>query len=170
MIQPFLVDVNHGGKDSRVTSVEDPLRTITAKRGVGLAQPFVMQIDQTGSNGACVRSTEEPLFTAITKQNMALVEPFLTKYYSTGGSKGVDEPLDTVTAKARFALVEPLKGRRMDIRFRMLQPAELAAAMGFENYRFTGNKTEQTKQIGNAVPVHMAAALCEVILRRQLGL
>ena len=51
----------------------------------------------------------------------------------------------------------------LDIRFRMLEPKELARAMGFSDaetaYEFAGNKTEITKQIGNAVPVNLAAAL-----------
>ena len=53
----------------------------------------------------------------------------------------------------------------MDIRFRMLQPHELAAAMSFDSgYHFAGNKTDKIKQIGNAVPVRTAAALCRALL------
>ena len=59
-------------------------------------------------------------------------------------------------------LVVEVDGNRylLDIRFRMLQPHELALAQGFPaSYRFTGNKTEQVKQIGNAVPRRLARAL-----------
>jgi DNA (cytosine-5)-methyltransferase 1 len=113
------------------------------------------------------RSCEDPLPAITTRGPCALVQPFLTKYYGTGGAVSVNEPLDTVTVNDRFALVEPVKdGMRMEILFRMLQPHELAAAMGFEGYAFTGNKTEQVKQIGNAVPVNTAQALCGNILRR----
>ena len=53
----------------------------------------------------------------------------------------------------------------LDIRFRMLQPHELAAAMSFpEDYEFAGNKSEKVKQIGNAVPVQTARALCREAL------
>ena len=53
----------------------------------------------------------------------------------------------------------------LDIRFRMLKNAELAAAMGFPpDYQFTGTKSDITKQIGNAVPVHLAEALVAAIL------
>ncbi len=38
-------------------------------------------------------------------------------------------------------------------------PAELARAMGFEEYEFTGSREEQVKQIGNAVSVRTARAL-----------
>ncbi len=58
----------------------------------------------------------------------------------------------------------------LDIRFRMLQNPELARAMGFEDdetsYEFVGNVTEVTKQIGNAVPVNLAAALVKAALGR----
>ena len=81
----------------------------------------------------------------------------------------MQEPLDTVTTKARFMLVEALSGREvaeLDIRTRMLQPHELAAAHSFpKGYRFVGNKEEQTKQIGNSVPVEMAAAHAEAVLK-----
>jgi DNA (cytosine-5)-methyltransferase 1 len=47
----------------------------------------------------------------------------------------------------------------------MLQPHELAAAMSFnKDYQFSGNKTDKVKQIGNAVPVRTATALCKAIL------
>ena len=50
----------------------------------------------------------------------------------------------------------------------MLQNAELARAIGFEDdeipNEFVGNMTEVTKQIGNAVPVHLAAALVKSAL------
>jgi DNA (cytosine-5)-methyltransferase 1 len=42
----------------------------------------------------------------------------------------------------------------------MLRPHELARAQGFpDDYRILGNRAEQTKQIGNAVPVNTAKAL-----------
>lgn len=59
----------------------------------------------------------------------------------------------------RFALVEG-ECMRLDITFRMLQPHELAAAMSFPfTYRFSGTKTEQIRQIGNAVCPRLAEAL-----------
>jgi DNA (cytosine-5)-methyltransferase 1 len=42
----------------------------------------------------------------------------------------------------------------------MLKNNELKKAQGFpDDYVITGNTTEQTKQIGNAVPVNTARAL-----------
>lgn len=89
-----------------------------------------------------------------------------TKYFGTAIAQSVNEPLDTVTTKDRFALVIPeLDGFALDIRFRMLQPHELAAAMSFpKEYQFAGNRENRVKQIGNAVPVNLARALCMGLL------
>ena len=58
-------------------------------------------------------------------------------------------------------------GRIIDIRIRMLKPSELAAAHSFpKNYKLTGNRGDQVKQIGNSVPCRTAAAICEAALRR----
>lgn len=92
-------------------------------------------------------------------------EPFLVEYYGSSTARSVDVPLATVTTKQRFGLAQPtvtLEGRqyRLDIRFRMLQPHELAAAQGFPSaYQFTGSKADINRQIGNAVPRHLARAI-----------
>lgn len=53
-------------------------------------------------------------------------------------------------------------GRLVDIRIRMLKPSELAAAHSFpSDYKLTGNRGDQLKQIGNSVPVMTAAAMCQ---------
>lgn len=45
--------------------------------------------------------------------------------------------------------------------FRTLMPGRIAAAQGFRrDYKFTGTKSDQVKQIGNAVPRRLARALC----------
>jgi len=107
-----------------------------------------------------------PLSTVLaTNPRHALVEPLIVKYYGSGGGvHPVSNALHTVATKDRFGL---LTGDvyELDIRFRMLMPHELAAAQGFpSDYWFAGNKTEQVKQIGNAVPVNTAKALCEAVL------
>jgi DNA (cytosine-5)-methyltransferase 1 len=123
---------------------------------------------------ASAADLDDPLSAVTTCNHHWLCEPFLVKFYGTGISKSVTDPLDTVTSKDRFLLVEPqsnsdvrLPGfeRGLDIRTRMLQPHELAAAMGFpKGYLFYGNRTAQVKQIGNAVAVNLATALCRVQL------
>lgn len=68
------------------------------------------------------------------------------------------DPLDTITQRDRFGLVTPA-GVLADVLFRMLQPHELAAAMGFPaGYQFCGTREDVVKQIGNAVEVNKAFA------------
>lgn len=87
--------------------------------------------------------------------------------YGTGkNAQSIEKPIDTITTRDRFGLVSSSSDNcALDIRYRMLQPHELAAAQGFPaGYHFCGTKTEKIKQIGNAVPVKTAEALCRALL------
>lgn len=173
LVEPFLVKYhgNHRGRkdgNSRSVSLDLPLPTQDTSNRFCLVEPFMVQTDQTGGNGACVHQLNKPLPTIVTKQNMMLIEPLILKYYKTGRCKSVDAPLDTVTTKARFMLVEFEGGpavAEFGIRTRMVQPHELGAAHSFPgHYRFLGSKDQQTKQIGNSVPVELACAHARVLL------
>lgn len=158
----FIAQLTHGG---RLASLDAPLPTITCANGgeFALIEPFVLG----QQSGAIARPVSEPLPTLATSGAVALIEPFLVSYYGTGTASAVSAPVPTITTKDRFALVEP---RIADIRLRMLAPHELAAAMSFPSgYRFAGTRGESIKQIGNAVPVSTARALCDAILREALG-
>jgi len=78
---------------------------------------------------------------------------FIMVYYGSDGAGGwqmLDRPLRTITTLDRFALVVPNgRGHLM----RMLQPPELAAAMGFpKNYKWPkASRRERIRLIGNAV-------------------
>lgn len=163
LCEPVIVPLNHGGKDTRSYGLDRPFPTVTTVDAWGIAQPFI--IPQFGGNPP--RSVEKPLNTlTTTSRGIGLVEPVIVKYYGTATARPVSEPLDTVTVKDRFALVEPVKdGYKLDIRFRMLQPHELARAQGFDDsYKFAGTREAVVKQIGNAVPVGLATALCAQML------
>lgn len=95
--------------------------------------------------------------------------PFLIVYYGTdaaGGWQSLDRPLRTITTLDRFALVRPSpKGHFM----RMLQPPELAKAMGFPD-EYVWPKTtrrERIKLVGNAVsPPVMKAVVGALVFNR----
>ena len=109
---------------------------------------------------------DDPVPTLCTGNHVALIEPFMVKFYGTAGAVPVSQPLDTVTTRDRFGLVT-MNGRQyqVDIRFRMLAPHELAQAQGFDRgHSFCGSRADQVRQIGNAVPVGTARALCEAML------
>jgi DNA (cytosine-5)-methyltransferase 1 len=113
------------------------------------------------------------------------VAAFLIKYYGNeDGGHGLSDPLGTVTTRDRFAVVTvtlEIDGDAqtfvlVDIGMRMLEPKELAAAMGFPPdyifnpecwYRTDGGnlkfghlpKSQQIAKIGNAVCPTMSEAL-----------
>lgn len=159
-------------------SVDQPVGTITTtSRGVRLVE-FLMSVNHgtdgsSGSHASRCKDLDTPVGTLTTKGTYALIQPHLVKYNRTGKANSVDKPLDTVTTKDRFGLVQGIlfdgqdgKQYLLDIRLRMLQPHELAEAQGFgAKYKFTGGRTVQVKQIGNAVPVNLAKALTAAIVK-----
>lgn len=166
LVEPFLVHTAHAG-DRAALDTKDPLPAVAGNRGdVALIEPALLPQQSDGA----LRPVSEPVPTVATAGAIGLVEPFLIEYYGNGGAESVETPLNTVTTKERHALVRPIvviDGERylLDIRFRMLQPHELAKAQGFrDDYKFTGTKTEQVKQIGNAVPRNLARAIVLAVL------
>jgi DNA (cytosine-5)-methyltransferase 1 len=169
--EPFLIYLR-GTSESHINScsrhIDEPLPSLTANGNhMMLVQPFIVQTDHQSAKGSYTRSVDQPIPSVVTKQNLLLVEPMVMKYYKTGICKSVDLPLDSVTTKARFLLVEPVSGESVGIgvRTRILNPKELAASHSFpKTYKFAGNISDQTKQVGNSVPVELAAAHAEAAL------
>jgi DNA (cytosine-5)-methyltransferase 1 len=99
------------------------------------------------------------------------VAAFLISYYAQGGrNQALSSPLGTITTRDRFALVivHGVPTPIVDIRMRMLAPAELARAQGFpSSYDLTDggrlNKTAQVRLIGNSVCPDMAEAVIRSI-------
>jgi DNA (cytosine-5)-methyltransferase 1 len=172
LCQPFIMGVDHYGSNSnQVRSINDPLHTVTTEVRTAIVETFLVAVNHGDKDGkehssSRCRSLDEPFPTVTCERSHALIQAFLIQYNGTSGSYSLDAPLPTVTAKDRFALVTTEYGQfAIDIRLRMLEPHELAAAQGFaSNYILTGNKKEVVKQIGNAVPRNMAMALCSQVL------
>jgi DNA (cytosine-5)-methyltransferase 1 len=185
LVEPFLVEYHspRPGEAPRVRALDEPLPTQTTENRFGLVtverddgdsstlnlgangfDPFIVQV----THGGRERPVDQPLPTITGGQrgDLALIEPFTLPYCSNGGelARPVSQPIGTITTRDRFALVIP---EGMDIRFRMLQPNELAAAMGFPpGYRFIGKKGDAIRMIGNAWSCRVAQALCSCILER----
>lgn len=172
LIQPFVLSPSNEGAPR---DVADPLPTITLG-GAGhverpgcarhaLIEPFVL----SQASGGAARCVAEPMPTIPCGGAHALIAP----YYGSGSGEtcsSTDDPLPTATTKARFGLVTPIAAaaREYDIRFRMLEPHELAAAMSISTperpYHFSGNKTEVVRQIGQAVPRRTGRALALALM------
>lgn len=166
LCEPFLVPIDHASTGHRgARPVSKPWPTVITQQNQLLIEPFIIP-QQSGAPGQLyTRSVSRPIPTIATAGGDALVEPFVIKYYGTGSSSPVKSPLGTVMTKDHFGLVIPEHNAAYDIRYRMLQPHELAAAQSFpKDYKFAGNKTQVIKQIGNAVPVKTAMALCKSLL------
>jgi DNA (cytosine-5)-methyltransferase 1 len=91
---------------------------------------------------------------------------FLVVYYGSdaaGGWQRVDRPLRTITTLDRFALVKPTRSGHV---MRMLQPPELAAAMGFPaDYLWPQvSRRERIKLVGNAVAPPVMQAIVEALI------
>ena len=159
-------------------SIDKPIPTATSRGAGFLVEPYMVKVNhgkndaKKGSVGRRAHSLRKPMPTLTTHNGMALVAPMLVKYYGTGRAKHVNEPVPTLTTKARAGLAVPVANGEyaIDILFRMLTPKELAAAMSFpKDYQFEGKKEDIVKQIGNAVAVKTARALCRAILKAEFG-
>lgn len=158
LVEPFLVSYHGGsGGERRNSPLSEPIPTCDCANRYGVVSPLFIPQQSAGT----AKPTESsPLPTISAAGAIALVEPLILPYHGTSVCAGrVGVPLGTITTRDRFALVEG-ECMRLDITFRMLQPHELAAAMSFPStYRFSGTKTEQIRQIGNAVCPRLAEAL-----------
>lgn len=154
----------NGGPDPR--SMDEPLPTMTTAKG----GEFAMVVPVTHHDGSDrVRDPSEPLPTVAGANRGELA--FITAQHGERPGQAprvhsVDDPAPTIAATGHVDLIEGVDG--YDILFRMLEPHELAAAMGFTSdeqaYEFAGTKTDQIKQIGNAVSVAKMKACVGAIM------
>lgn len=173
---PFLTQFRDRVRDLDPT--RQPLPTVVAdgaNHGL-VVPPFIAELRGGGSTA---RAAADALSTVTASGNH---HALITSYYGNGGTIPADRSLPTVTSVASHGLImrnngggaemttstgEPVRtittaghqslmtGRTVnidDVRFRMLEPAEIKQAMGFDrDYIMTGNRREQVKQSGNAV-------------------
>ncbi len=136
---------------------------VSCRSGAKFSMPgmmdTVLNIGLTDETAAgMVKLTGNPRF--VYDSYRRLVEMFGTVVLGIR-DEAFEAPLDEYKKK---------KGYKLDIRFRMLQPHELAGAMSFPgDYQFAGSRELKVKQIGNAVAVRLARALFREILSDQLG-
>src|SRR6516165_7969783 len=166
----LVVPVTRSNRGRAPRSTDDPLPTLTTAKGGEFA--VVIPVTHAGG-GNRARTLDDPLPT-LTGAHRGELACIVAAWGERPGQAprvhSVDDPAPTICAQGRVQLVEPIiKGREFDIRFRMFEPKELARAMGFSDaetaYEFAGNKTEITKQIGNAVAVNLAAALVGALMQ-----
>lgn len=191
LVEPFIV-VNR--TNNKQHSLDDPVPVLNTGGHIGVAEAFLLQ-QQSGGAARPVSEPVPTVATrgAISLIQPVLTDnSFLVSYFANGKPHSTALPIGTLTGKDRYGFVTAAvtpqeaaeldrtpvgtitpwgikldEGLYLDIKFRMLKTHELAAAMGFPpGYRFTGTVSDQVKQIGNAVSVKQAEALCLVTLDR----
>lgn len=182
----YMMQTGYGertGQSPRVLDIQAPLGTVVAG---GQKHALVVAWMAKHYTGATGHRLSDPLSTVTATDHHSLctavsvpgnhdgavkVAAFLQKYYGTGIGQSLREPIDTIPCVDRFGLVTvTIAGYPhviTDIGMRMLQPRELANAMGFPpDYRLEGSKRKQVARIGNAVCPPMA----EAIVRSMMGI
>ncbi|MEG0767529.1 MAG: DNA cytosine methyltransferase, partial [Clostridia bacterium] len=104
--EPFIVNCNHATERFRGQGIGEPLQTITAKHGYGVAAPVLMR----NNENAIGSSPSDPLQTVTDGGHHRVIAPSLIQYHSeqkSGHVRGqiVNTPLMTVDASNRYALV-----------------------------------------------------------------
>lgn len=162
----MVVPITHADASNRARDVGEPLPTLTTANRGELAF-IAAQFGEREGQAPRVHDVAEPMPTIAATGHVNLVEGVVkaSQPVPQGFSSG---PGDTAERGAGASGAAERPGAEIadladyDILFRMLEPHELAAAMGFNSddatYEFAGTKTDQIKQIGNAVSVAMMKA------------
>ena len=162
-----VVPVTNGSGGPGPRSLSDPLPTMTTAKGGEFAMVLPVTHHDSSDRARDVEADPLPTLTGANRGELA----FITAQHGERVGQAprvhsVDAPTPTVAATGHVDLVQGVEG--YDILFRMLEPHELAAAMGFNDdeqaYEFAGTKTDQIKQIGNAVSVAKMKACVGAIM------
>lgn len=106
---PFLVVVNHSG-EFRGQDPGEPLQTVTAKHGYGVASPVLAPWTVTNTTNSTGHPASEPVDTARTGggEGQMFLSASLVQYHTEQGERvrgqGLDAPLLTVDASNRYGL------------------------------------------------------------------
>ena len=158
---PFIAELRGGGSKHRPTT--DPLCTVTASGNHhGLCTTDALTMTYYGNGG--VRPADEELSTVTTVEKHALI-----MRNNRGGAEmttPVVEPTRTITTTGHQSLLDAHRPTVDidDVRFRMLEPTEIIAAMDFPTgYTVLGNRREKVRMAGNAVTPPAARDLVAVV-------
>lgn len=104
---PFLVVVNHA-VGFRGQGVAEPLQTVTAKHGYGVASPVMAPLTVTNTTNSTGADVSNPVHTVTTAGNQMLITPAMIQYHTEQSEKvrgqDVTEPIMTVDASNRYGL------------------------------------------------------------------
>ena len=172
---PLIVQTSQtGGNGGYSRPADQPVPTLTTRNDVNIvtptARPFVVpNFGEREGQSPRVHDLRNPVPAVTSRGAGSLVTPALCAGRPEDPEEGLLPQLQRAGIDPRRLVLINGQPFLLDIRFRMLMNSELARAMGFTDeeyqYEFTGNVTQVTKQIGNAVPVRLATALVREALR-----
>ena len=107
---PFLVVVNHAG-NFRGQDAADPLQTVTAKHGYGVASPVMAPLTMHNNENATGTKITEPVNTITSSGaggHQMVITPAMIQYHTEQTERvrgqGLAEPLMTIDASNRYGL------------------------------------------------------------------
>lgn len=108
--EPFLVVVNHAG-DFRGQDAADPLQTVTAKHGYGVASPVMAPLTMHNNENATGTGITEPVNTITSSGaggHQMVITPAMIQYHTEQTERvrgqGLADPLMTIDASNRYGL------------------------------------------------------------------
>ena len=108
--EPFLVVVNHAG-DFRGQNTADPLQTVTAKHGYGVAYPLLAPLTMHNNENATGTKITEPVNTITSSGaggHQMVITPAMIQYHTEQTERvrgqGLADPLMTIDASNRYGL------------------------------------------------------------------
>ena len=108
--EPFLVVVNHAG-DFRGQNTADPLQTVTAKHGYGVASPLLVPLTMHNNENATGTKITEPVNTITSSGaggHQMVITPAMIQYHTEQTERvrgqGLADPLMTIDASNRYGL------------------------------------------------------------------
>ena len=183
LVVPLMVRFDNASAGGTcVRGMGDPLWTVTGKTGCGLAESYIISPRHSRlGGGPAPRHVAMPVPTltgggsqvgvasaSAGSDQLALLESE-HRHRGAGSAlqlsladdaRGPSQPLDR--AGGRMIWVDGVLVQ-IDVAFRMLRNRELARSHSFDDeettYEFVGTEAEQTRQVGNSVPVSTAQAL-----------
>ncbi|ADJ47888.1 DNA cytosine methyltransferase [Amycolatopsis mediterranei] len=185
---PLLVSCAARAGVDTATTVEMPLRTQTCRRETAVVVPPFVSLQRGGGSATAAYPIAGPIPTVSAQGNHhGLVGPpagdelaLLVAYYGNGGTQTTDRPVGTLTTRDRYGLLgstgthhaapPPVEA----CTFRMLEPHEIAAGMGFPSGykvppKVAKSKRKQVRGWGNAVPPAMAEVLASALIETFSG-
>jgi len=133
--------------------ITDSFGTVTAQDHHALIQAPFISMFRTNSVGTSMADPMATLVAGGCHHGLIIPQPFMFNYYTNDSVRALSEASSTMTASNQPGVTWPQLTREVDdCCFRMVQPKEIKAAMGFvPGYIVLGGQKDQVRQLGNAV-------------------